>query len=144
MSPLFGAGLAGAAAVNLGQMAANAPLVYFDRFVPFITYKLVAGAAPGTKDLIVGNVLDDFLGLIDNPTGTVTRGTMRVMDFDRGAGRVFSQPGDFGISLDDINPLAVLSLLAPRLAGVPIAQSLITVVLAANENDCAHDAREVA
>ncbi|MGL5838594.1 MAG: hypothetical protein ACRCY3_08855, partial [Sphingorhabdus sp.] len=64
---------------------------------------------------------------------TGPRGTMVVKDFDRGAGRVFSQPGDLGISLDDFNPLALLSLIAPRLAGVPIAQSHC-VAVAANDN----------
>ncbi|MGL5837580.1 MAG: hypothetical protein ACRCY3_03675, partial [Sphingorhabdus sp.] len=115
-SPLFGAGLAGAAAaVNLGRMAADLPLIYFDRFVPFITYKLVDGDEAGTQDLIVGNVLNDFLNLFDlEDVDTGPRGTMVVKDFDRGAGRVFSQPGDLGISLDDFNPLALLSLIAPR------------------------------
>jgi hypothetical protein len=123
--PIAGAGVAGAAAaVNLGRAAVGAPLIYFDRFVPFITYRLVEGAAAGTQDLLVGNVLDDFLGLLDNPTAPQSRGTMRVVDFDRGAGRVFSAPGDLGISLDDFNPLALL---------------------AANDNDrSASDAREVA
>jgi hypothetical protein len=134
VSPLFGAGLAGAAAaVNLGRMAADLPLIYFDRFVPWINYKLVDGEAEGTKDLLVGYVLDDLLnlfGLLDGGAAPAPKGVMRVVDFDRGAGRIFSQPGDLGISLDDINPLALLSLIAPRLAGVPIAQSLITVMLA--------------
>ncbi len=132
VSPLFGAGLAGAAAaVNLGRMASDQPLIYFDRFVPWINYKLVDGEAEGTKDLLVGYVLDDLLNLFGGAgANTVPKGVMRIVDFDRGAGRVFSQAGDLGISLDDFNPMAILSLLAPRLAGVPIAQSLITVMLA--------------
>jgi hypothetical protein len=114
-------------------MAADQPLIYFDRFVPWVNYKLVEGEAEGTQDLLVGYVLDDLLNLFDLGGGAAAskpKGVMRVVDFDRGAGRVFSQPGDLGISLDDINPLAVLSLLAPRLAGVPIAQSLITAMMA--------------
>jgi RTX calcium-binding nonapeptide repeat (4 copies) len=134
VSPLFGAGLAGAAAaVNLGRMAADLPLIYFDRFVPWINYKLVDGEAEGTKDLLVGYVLDDLLnlfGLLDGGAAPAPKGVMRVVDFDRGAGRIFSQSGDLGISLDDFNPLAILSLLSPRVAGVPIAQSLMAAMLA--------------
>ena len=46
------------------------------------------------------------------------------------SGDAVLSPGDLGILLDDINPLAIPSLLAPRLAGVPIARSLIIVMLA--------------
>jgi hypothetical protein len=129
-NPLFGAGVAGAAAAaNFSRIASGQPLIYFDRFIPFITYKLVDGAQAGTQDLIVGNVLDSFLGVL-NGSPDESRGTLRVVDFDRGAGRIFSATGDLGINLDDFYPLAILSLLAPRLAGVPIAQSLMVGLMA--------------
>jgi hypothetical protein len=95
--------------------------------------KLVDGKAPGTKDLIIGNVLSSFLDAIDNLTGNQfdifdnqgATGTMRVLDFDRGGGSAFyGEPGDLGLSFTDFDPFSVVTALAPFVKGVSIAQSV--------------------
>ena len=133
-----GAGLAGVAAQSL--LSKNPPSVFYDRFVPFVSYKLVNGATPGTKDLLIYDLLNPLSGLLDlvglNLSGNTTpTGYMRIVDYDRGGGndnpdRYFSRPGELGLSFEDVSPLALISAIAPALMGVPIAQSRMALLMA--------------
>ncbi|MGL5837807.1 MAG: calcium-binding protein, partial [Sphingorhabdus sp.] len=126
---LAGGFLGAVGGANLANSAAGNGLIYFDRWMPFITYKIVDNG-DGGQDLIVGNVLQGFLDGLAFLTGVdfsndADAGIVRVKDYDRGGGTAFfGLPGDLGMSFDDFNPVALLSLLMPRLAGVPIAQSV--------------------
>ena len=105
-------GIAAAAGLlKINRSAAGLPLIYFDRFVPWIKYKLEDGAAAGTKDLIIGNVLDSFLTLLG--AGSVgAQGNMRVTDYKRGAGVIFSERGDLGLAFEGISISGILAALA--------------------------------
>jgi hypothetical protein len=104
--------------------------------VPFVSYRLVDGATPGTKDLLVYDLLSPLNGLLSlvgvNLSGNTTpSGYMRVENYRRGgddgagnADRYFSRPGDLRLSFEDTSPLALLSAIAPSIAGIPIAQSV--------------------
>ena len=80
--------------------------------------------------MLISNVFDSLSALLGFSGTQDTPGTMVVKNFDRGAGTFWAERGDLGIALDDFNPLAALSFLAPRLAGVPIAQSKMAALMA--------------